>query len=143
MVGHRDAVALELEHWPLLRDLRDALRTEPNVRLAVLFGSQATGRAVERSDVDRLVTLRETSAARVAQITGRLERRLDRAVQIVPFQDAERNPSLMVDALPEGRVLLDRDHRWTTLTAREPTWRRRASSTELPLEHAMPDLDLP
>ncbi len=130
-------------HWPLLRELRDALRTEQNVRLAVLFGSQATGRGTERSDVDLLVTLRETSAARVAQITGRLERRLGRAVQIVRLQDAERNPSLMVDALREGRVVADRDHRWTTLTARQAAWRRRASSTELPLEHAMPDLDLP
>ena len=35
-------------HWPLLSELRDALRTEPNVRLAVLFGSQATGQGTER-----------------------------------------------------------------------------------------------
>ena len=53
--------------WPLLRDLRDALRTEPNVRLAVLFGSQATGHATGRSDVDVLVALTDPSAARVAQ----------------------------------------------------------------------------
>src|SRR6266508_1991 len=51
-------------HWPLLRALREALRTEPNVRLAVLFGSQATGRATESSDLDLLVVLDDGSAAR-------------------------------------------------------------------------------
>jgi predicted nucleotidyltransferase len=50
-------------HWPLLRDLRDALRTEPNVRLALLFGSQATGEATDRSDIDLLVDLTDAAAA--------------------------------------------------------------------------------
>src|SRR5918999_3548452 len=111
-------------HWPLLRDLRDALRTEPNVRLAVLFGSQATGRATERSDVDLLVGLTDPSAARVAQLTGRLERRLSRPVQIVRLQDAERTASVMPDALEGGRFFTDRDRRWPQLKAREATWRR-------------------
>jgi len=130
-------------HWSLLSELRDALRTEPNVRLAVLFGSQAVGRGTDRSDVDLLVALREPSAERVAQISGRLERRLGRAVQLVRLQDAQRTPSLMADALREGRVLVDRGDRWATLKAREAAWRRRAAATELPLEQAMPDLDLP
>ena len=113
------------------------------MRLAVLFGSQAVGRGTDRSDVDLLVALREPSAERVAQISGRLERRLGRAVQLVRLQDAERTPSFMADALREGRVLVDRGDRWATLKAREAAWRRRAAATELPLEQAMPDLDLP
>ncbi len=129
-------------HWPLLRGLRDALRTEPNVRLAVLFGSQATGRAIERSDVDLLVALTDPSAARVAQLAGRLERRLSRDIQIVRLQDAEQTPSLMADALEQGRVLIDRDNRWRQLKSREATWRRRAKASDVPLEDAMPDLDL-
>jgi predicted nucleotidyltransferase len=128
--------------WPLLRELRDALRTEPNVRLAVLFGSQAPGRGTERSDIDLLVVLADASAARVAQITGRLERRLGRDVQLVRLQDAERTPSLMADALEQGRVLVDRDGQWPDLKAREATWRRRAASSDVALEHAMPDLEL-
>ncbi|MGH2762549.1 MAG: nucleotidyltransferase domain-containing protein [Thermoleophilaceae bacterium] len=128
-------------HWPLLSGLRDALRTEPNVRLAVLIGSQATGRSTEHSDVDLLVELREGSAERVAQITGRLERRLSRDVQLVRLQDAERTPSLMADALRDGRVLVDRAGRWPALKALEASWRRRAAATELPLEQAMRDLD--
>ncbi|SEH10432.1 Nucleotidyltransferase domain-containing protein [Thermoleophilum album] len=39
------------------------------MRLAVLFGSQATGRATERSDVDLLVALTDPAAARVAALT--------------------------------------------------------------------------
>jgi predicted nucleotidyltransferase len=49
-------------HWPLLSALRGALRTEPDLRLAVLFGSLATGNGAERSDVDLLVSLREEGA---------------------------------------------------------------------------------
>jgi len=129
-------------HWPLLRELRDALRTEPNVRLAVLFGSQATGRSIERSDIDLLVALTDPSAARVASLTGRLERRLGRDVQLVRVQDAERAPILMADALRQGRVLVDRDDRWARLKAREATWRRRAAASDVPIEQAMPDLDV-
>ena len=128
-------------HWPLLRELRAALRTEPNVRLAVLFGSQATGQGTEHSDVDLLVGLRDASAARVAQITGRLEQRMGRGVQLVRLQDAEQTPSLLADALRAGRVLVDRDARWPALKSREARVRRRSTSTELPLEQAMPDLD--
>lgn len=124
--------------WPLLRDLREALRTEPNVRLTVLFGSQATGHATNRSDVDVLVALGDPSAARVAQLTGRLERRLGRDVQLARLQDAERVPSLMADALDQGRVLVDRDGRWPQLKVREASWRRRAKAADVPLEHVTP-----
>lgn len=129
-------------HWPLLSELRDALRTEPNVRLAVLFGSQATGHETERSDVDLLVVLADASAARMAQITGRLERRIGRDAQLVRLEDAERTPSLMADALTQGRVLVDRDGLWPKLKASEATWQRRAAASDVALEHAMPDLDL-
>jgi uncharacterized protein len=129
-------------HWPLLRELRAALRTEPNVRLAVLFGSQATGRGSERSDVDLLVVLNDSSAARVAELAGRLERRLGRDVQLVRLQDAERSPSLMVDVLEGGRVLVDREGRWSQLRSRAAAWQRRARAEEIPLDQATPDLDI-
>lgn len=128
--------------WPLLHELRAAFRTEPSVRLAVLFGSQATGTAGERSDVDLLVALTDPSAARIAQLTGRLERRLGREVQLVRLQDAERTPSLMADALEQGRVLVDRDGGWPGVKSHAATWRHRAAADEVPLERAMPDLGL-
>ena len=48
-----------MEHWPLLSTLRRALRTEPNVRLAVLYGSVARGDDTPDSDLDLLVSLAE------------------------------------------------------------------------------------
>lgn len=128
-------------HWSLLNDLREALRTEPNVRLGVLFGSVAAGRDAPGSDVDVLVILADTSAFRVAELTGRLERRIGRDVQLVRLQDAERAPDLMVGVLEEGRVLVDREGGWEQLRAREPTWRDRATM-ELSLDDALPDLNL-
>lgn len=50
-------------HWPLLSALRRALRTEQKVRLAVLFGSFATGEETEGSDLDLLVALSDPRLA--------------------------------------------------------------------------------
>jgi hypothetical protein len=47
----------------------------------------------------------------------------------------------MVDVLASGRVLVDRDRLWPRLKAAERRWRRRAAE-EVPLEEAMPDLEL-
>lgn len=122
--------------WPLLRDLRQALRTEPNVRLAVLFGSQATGRVNPRSDVDLLVSLADPDIARLADLAGRLQRRFARDVQIVRLEDARRSPVLMAGVLRDGRVLIDRDGAWATLKADEPLWQRRARHAEAALRDA-------
>lgn len=127
-------------HWPLLRELRAALRTEPNVRLAVLFGSLATGRGHERSDVDLLVSLADPAAGRVAELTARLEQQLGHDVQLVRLREAESTPLLMCDALEHGRVIVDRDREWPHLSSRLPLWRRRATDAERPLLDAMQDL---
>jgi peptidoglycan/xylan/chitin deacetylase (PgdA/CDA1 family) len=42
-------------HWRLLATLRRALRTERRLRLAVLYGSVATGDFTASSDIDVLV----------------------------------------------------------------------------------------
>jgi predicted nucleotidyltransferase len=128
-------------HWPLLSVLRRALRTEQKVRLAVLFGSFATGEEAEGSDLDLLVALSDPSAAAVASLSARLGDRLGRDVQLVRLQEAERSHALMVDVLASGRVLVDRDGLWSTLKAAERRWRRRAAE-DVPLEEAMPDLEL-
>lgn len=129
-------------HWPLLRELRGALRTEPNVRLAVLFGSLAMGQASDRSDIDLLVVLADPSASRVAALAGRLRRRLGREVQVVRLQEAEQSAVLMLSALEHGRVLVDRDARWPSLQATKSTWGRRAAAEDVPLEDSTAELDL-
>lgn len=128
-------------HWPLLSALRGALRTEPNVRLAVLFGSFATGEESEDSDLDLLVALSDPSAGAVASLSARLGDRVGRDVQLVRLQEAERSAALMVDVLASGRVLVDRGRLWPRLKAAERRWRRRAAE-EVPLEDALPDLEL-
>lgn len=127
-------------HWGLLTDLRRALRTEPNVRLAVLFGSLATGEGSESSDVDLLVSLRDETAGALAALSARLGERIGRDIQLVRLQEAERSPVLMLDALDHGRVLVDRDEVWPRLRAGERRWQRRMAERES-LEAALQDLE--
>lgn len=127
-------------YWPLLRELRGALRTEPSVRLAVLFGSVARGEAHARSDIDLLVDM-VGDVARVADVSGRLSRRMGRTVELVRLVDARRSPLLMAAALEYGRVLVDRERVWPTLQREAARWRRRAQREEFALEDV--SLDLP
>jgi predicted nucleotidyltransferase len=117
-------------YWGLLRGLRAALRTEPNVRLAVLFGSTATGGDSERSDLDVLVALHDPDVSRVADLARRLSRRVDREVQLVRLAEAQSSPKLMVDVIEQGRVLVDRDDLWSGLQRSEARWRRLARRVE-------------
>lgn len=104
--------------WPLLTALRRALRTEPNVRLAVLFGSAARGDDRPDSDVDVLVGLEDAGPLRTAALAERLSAAVGRQVELVRVRDAERNPVLLAGALRDGRVLVDRDGLWVRLRAR-------------------------
>jgi predicted nucleotidyltransferase len=125
-------------HWDLLQALRSALRTEPNVRLAVLFGSAATGHDDESSDIDVLVALHDPDLRRLADLTERVSRALAREVQLVRLSQAEGAPALMVDVLEQGRVLVDRDDLWSGLQRRAPRWQRLARRAE---RSSLPALD--
>jgi predicted nucleotidyltransferase len=117
-------------HWGLLRALRAALRTEPNVRFALLFGSTATGSDDERSDVDVLVVLNDPNVGRLAELTERLSRGIGREVQLVRLSEAQNSPLLMVDIVDQGRVLVDREDLWPGLRKAAQRWRRLARSGE-------------
>jgi predicted nucleotidyltransferase len=117
-------------HWQLLRALRAALRTEPNVRLAVLFGSTAIGNDDERSDVDVLVALRDPNLGHLAELTERLSRIVGRDMQLVRLSEAEASPVLMSEVIEHGRVLVDRDHLWSAVTGRASSWLRLARGAE-------------
>lgn len=109
-----------LGHWPTVAGLRTVLRTEPSVRLALLFGSAARGREHRRSDLDVLVELDNPSPARLAALEGRLTEAAGRGVQLVSAPDAEASPGLLSDVLRDGRVLVDRDGLWRRLKRRAP-----------------------
>lgn len=117
-----------IDHWPLLSTLRRALRTEPNVRLAVLYGSVARGEDTDVSDVDLLVSLAEDRPDAAVKLAVRLERALGRKVDVARLNRIERTaPLLLLQALQEGRVVLDRDTQWPQIVVRRNQISRRAA----------------
>lgn len=112
--------------WPLLAALRKALRTEPNVGFALLFGSAARGEDTPDSDLDLLIELREPELERAIDLSTRLEELLSRRVDVVLAEDAAENPALLAEAVTEGRVLVDREQRWPELSARRDALARRS-----------------
>ena len=128
--------------WGLLSTLRAALRTEHNVRFALLFGSTATGADMPDSDVDVLVALRDAGFERVADLTEKLTRLAGRRVDIVALEDAEAEPSLLAEIVRDGRVLVDREDLWPRLRRREAGLRRRGEEDDARrLERALGGID--
>lgn len=103
-------------HWALIGQLKAILRTEPNVELAVLFGSVARGEELAgTSDLDLLVGLRKPLPGALDALRQRLGRRLDVEMQLVPLEGALRNPRLLGEVLRDGRPVVDRADAWVTL----------------------------
>lgn len=113
-------------HWPTISRLRAALRTEPNVSLAVLFGSVARGDDDEESDVDLLVGLRDPDLGNRIALAERLREHIDVPLDVIALEDALRRASLMVEILRDGRVLVDRDRRWPKVRARADHFEEQA-----------------
>jgi predicted nucleotidyltransferase len=115
------------DHWHLLAELRRALRTEKRVRLAVLFGSTARGDNDESSDVDLLVEFADDKPLDRLRLGIRLGDKLGREVDVASRPRAERSdPFFLLQALDEGRVIVDRDGEWPNLRARRPAIYKRA-----------------
>jgi predicted nucleotidyltransferase len=123
-LGEREYVR---RSWALIASLRAALRTEQNVRFALLFGSSAVGKDTSSSDVDLLVELRDASLERMVDLATKLTRLVGRSVDVVELHDAEAEPSFLAQAVTDGRVLIDRDDRWPKLRGREHQLRQRGS----------------
>jgi predicted nucleotidyltransferase len=110
--------------WPLLSALRTALRTEHNVRFALLFGSAARGTDTPGSDVDVLVAVRDRSLDRIVDLAVKLTEAAGRRVDVVRLEDARSEPSFLADVVADGRVLVDREGLWPGLQDREASLRR-------------------
>ena len=104
-------------HWTLLHTLKAALRTERDVRLAVLFGSTAVGEDQRSSDVDMLIAQCRPGPRPMAGLKQRLSRVLKQPVHLVGLEQAHGSPSLLADIVCEGRPLLDRDGLWSELNS--------------------------
>jgi predicted nucleotidyltransferase len=117
-------------HWPLISKLRKLLRTEHNVRFAMLFGSAARGDDTEQSDVDVIVGPHDSSFDRILDLSSKLEDAISRPVDVVRLEDAADDPTFLVMALEDGRVLVDREDVWPRLRRRESTLRRRGEKAD-------------
>jgi predicted nucleotidyltransferase len=115
-----------LRKWALLGQLRAALRTEPNIRFALLFGSAARGDDNAESDVDILVEMRKPALVRRIDLALKLEELLEREVQVIALEEAASNPLLLAEAAREGRVIVDRDERWSSFSAESERLKRRS-----------------
>lgn len=100
------------------------------MRLAVLFGSVATGEDTSASDIDLLVALRDDDFSYSANLRRRLAQSLERPVHVVFLEDAQKTPALIADVLAEGRVVIDRDGLWKRLLATGDDIRRRAAEDD-------------
>lgn len=116
--------------WDLISALRSALRTESNVRFALLFGSVARGDDASTGDVDVLVDLRDSSLERLIDLQEKLVRATGREVDVVRLVDAEADSLFFANVLADGRVLVDRGALWPELQRREPCLRRWADAHE-------------
>ena len=119
-----------LRHWEVLSRLRRALRTEPGVRLAVLFGSMAVGEDRPDSDVDLLIDHATGDLEDVVRLQRRLQGRVGSPVHLVLLEDVDRAPALLTDILLEGRVLVDRSGGWHKLGRRREQVVREAAAEE-------------
>ncbi len=114
-------------HWELLAALRQALRSERQVRLAVLYGSVARGDEDSGSDLDLLVSLRDDRASDAFELATRLGPVAGRRVDVARLERVEaRVPLLLERILKEGRVLVDREDAWPLLRNRRRAIHARA-----------------
>jgi predicted nucleotidyltransferase len=81
---------------------------EQPVRLCILFGSQATGQAGERSDVDLAIwAARSLSAPERLQWVRELETMFNRRVSLV-LVSADLDPVLSMEICRHGRLIYER-----------------------------------
>lgn len=108
----------------------------PEVRLAVLFGSTARGKAGPRSDVDLGILLEPYSPALRFKVEAELGRAAGKAVDVILLDDAP--PLLRFEITRDGVLLFEREEGlWTAFKARAmvdwwdwaPTFRRMADNT--------------
>ena len=106
-------------HWATISSLLDALRTEPNVCAAALYGSFARGTEIDgESDLDLLVTLTRDTPQAAFELEERLAAHVASPLHVVRMSEAERNPQFLLSAVQDARPLVDRGDEWQALKGR-------------------------
>ena len=95
--------------------LRDALGSEPGVRLAVIFGSTTRQTSRPTSDVD--VGVLGIVTSRLSEVEAGLSRAVGRRVDLIALETAP--PLLRFEIARDGEVVLERSpHAWSDFRAR-------------------------
>lgn len=103
-----------------VQSLRDVLADQHAVQLAVLFGSQARGRAQSRSDVDIGLRLAPATAENRQHAVVEVGRTVRREVDLVDLDSAP--PLLRFQIARDGVVLVEREPRlWSGFKAKAMT----------------------
>ena len=98
------------KEWATIDGLRKALRTEPLVRTAILFGSHSIGSSRPDSDIDLFVGLKEKiSFERFEALRSRLNRILGVYVDLYADYEIWSQPLLIRKIAEEGRPLIKRE----------------------------------
>jgi predicted nucleotidyltransferase len=98
------------------------------VRTAVLYGSAARGDDGARSDLDLLVSFGSDSPDAAVALAVRLERAVGRAVDVARLERVSaKAPLLLLQAIEEGRPIVDRDGRWPDVLSGRAQLRVRAT----------------
>ncbi len=86
---------------------KQALRSEPGLKMAILYGSATNGKMRVDSDVDIAILLdRPLSADKKMELVARLERELQRDVDLVDLFFL--NGTILRQVLIKGRVLIQK-----------------------------------
>jgi predicted nucleotidyltransferase len=132
-----DERAYVRSHWGLLQTLVAALRTEPGVEAAVLYGSVAKGTDDAGSDVDLLVKLRAAATTSAPALERRLTRAAGRRVHVVRLEDGLADGGFALEIIDHGRPLADRGDVWPSLRRRRAALARKAAARAAAREHEM------
>ena len=131
-----------IRHWTLLTALRDSLRTEPRVRLAILVGPAAR-REYDGTDAPMVLASLARRTSTAARVARRLTGAAGRRVEVVPLDERSLRESgaLIRDARRFSRVLRDPDREWRQWKERArilgPDGVPRASALRLPEEYLL------
>lgn len=101
----------------LFARLGAAARQQPEIVLAVVFGSLARGEAGAHSDVDVAIVLSSAGTSRRGAIEAELGRAAGREIDLVDLDGAP--PQLRFEIARDGRPLYERTpHAWADFRAR-------------------------
>jgi predicted nucleotidyltransferase len=124
-----DEAAYLRDHWQLLSTLRAALRTEPKVMAALLFGSVAAGTDTPASDLDLIVALDgEPTLRELLQLRERIATKVGRRVDLFNLADLQAEPERLAPIVAEARPVVDRAAVWPRLRAHRRRRSRRRSA---------------